>query len=496
MKPKFCPTCKKEFIPKRTSQQYCSKVCAQQSPLTKEKMLKTQISTYTKKYGVAHPMKTKSVVSNFKKSMVQKYGVEHALQNESLVQKSFNTKKEKYGDGNYNNTNQRKQTCLEIYGVDNPRKSKSIVEHCNEVMRKKHYQFLVDYSNSKKIQVLFSEDDYTGYHFNKKYKFKCSVCSKEFDTDVYKPNHIFCEICNPTDANTLENEIFRYVNSLVHDSTVIKRNDRTVLVGKELDIYIPTLKLAIEINGLYWHSENGCGINKYYHLNKYKNSLFHGVRLFHIFENEWIYKKEIIQSILKNVLQSNMNKIYTRKCEVKIVSSSEKRDFLNLNHIQGNDKSSVGYGLSYEGELISIMTFGKSRFDKKVEYEMIRYCNKLNHSVVGGASKLFKHFLKTNNPQSVLSYSDKRFFDGKIYGNLGFKFDSNTSPGYHYISKDYKTLYSRMMFQKHKLKSILPIFDDNLSEWENMKNNGYDRIWDCGHTKWVWNKSDTKFSHL
>jgi hypothetical protein len=485
MKPKICPTCNTEFPPKRTSQQHCSKTCGQLNPATKEKIVCSQKITSQKKYGVDHPMKTSEVVSNFKKSMIQKYGVEHALQNPTFIKKSFDTKTERYGDGNYNNEEQMKQTCLKLYGVDNARKSKNIIEQCNETIRKKHYQYLTDYSKLKNIQLLFSERDYTGYHFGKKYRFKCLTCLKEFETDVYKPHHIFCEICNPTDADTLENEIFKYVASLLPSSTIIKRNDRTILLGKELDIYIPTLKLAIEINGLYWHSESGRGINKNYHLNKYKNSLFHGVRLIHIFENEWIHKKEIIQSILRNTLKSNVNKLYARQCIIKVVSSTEKQKFLTTNHIQGNDKSSTSFGLYNNGELVSIMTFGKSRFDKKIEYEMIRYCNKLNCSVIGGASKLFKHFLKTVKPNSILSYSDKRFFSGNIYGNLGFEFNSNTPPNYHYISNDYKTLYSRMSFQKHKLKSILPIFDETLSEWENMKNNGYDRIWDCGHTKWV-----------
>lgn len=485
MKPKNCPTCNNTFNPKRSSQQYCCKSCAQQNSSTKEKMLKSQLITYRKKYGFDHPMKTSCVMANFKSSMVKKYGVEHALKSDQFIKKSFDTKKRKYGDGNYNNSEKTKKTCIEIYGVDNARKSKIVVDQCNEIVRKKHYKYLTDYSNLKNIIPLFSENEYTGYHFSKKYLFKCLTCSKEFESNVYKPHHIYCEICNPTDANTLENDIFKYVSSILPSSTIVKRNDRTILVGKELDIYIPSLKLAIEINGLYWHSENGRNINKHYHLNKYKNSLFHGVRLIHIFENEWIHKKEIVKSILRNTLQTNKNRIFARKCNIRKVGSNEKRDFLNNNHIQGNDKSSTSFGLYFNNEIVSIMTFGKSRFDKKVEYEMIRYCNKIDHSIIGGASKLFKYFLTTNNPKSILSYSDKRFFDGAIYGNLGFVFNSNTPPNYHYISPDYKTLYNRMSFQKHKLKSILPIFNDDISEWENMKLNGYDRIWDCGHSKWI-----------
>ena len=157
--------------------------------------------------------------------------------------------------------------------------------------------------------------------------------------------------------------------------------------------------------------------------------------------------------------------------------------------MQGVDNSSVRLGLFYENELISAMTFGKSRYDKKVQYEMYRFCNKLNTNIVGGASKLFSFFVNTYDPQSIISYSDRRYFDGILYVKLGFKFIQNTTPNYFYIFNNYTTLKSRISFQKHKLKKILPIFDPLLTEWENMKNNGFDRIWDCGNGKWVWKKS-------
>jgi hypothetical protein len=136
------------------------------------------------------------------------------------------------------------------------------------------------------------------------------------------------------------------------------------------------------------------------------------------------------------------------------------------------------------------MTFRKtSRFDNTTEWEMVRFCNKLNVVIPGGASKLFSYFIKNYNPTSIVSYSDRRYFDGNIYSTLGFNFINNTPPGYHYISKDYKQLINRMQFQKHKQKNKLETFDPSLSEWDNMKINGFDRIWDCGHGKWIWTKS-------
>lgn len=486
---KICPTCYNPFtIPYRKKRQiFCSRVCAVNNKDVLKKSLDSQQKTYDEKYNGLHPMQTQQTIKNFKKSMIEKYGVEHALQNNNFKQKVKNTLKEKYGSENYNNIDQIKQTCLIKYGVDNPRKCEEINNKLINTIQTNHFNYIIEYCKSKNIDLLFTRDEYKGYNFQNKYKFKCNKCLKEFETDIYKPTHIYCEICNPLDHLTLENDIFKFISSILPNNIIIKRNDRSILYGKELDIYIPFKKLAIEVNGLYWHSENGSGIKKSYHLNKYKNSLFHGVRLIHIFENEWIEKKNIIQSILKNILHSNMDKINGRECNIKEIFNVEKNTFLNNNHLQGEDNSSIKYGLYYKDELVSIMTFGKSRFDKKYEWEMIRFCNKLNTIIRGSASKLFNHFLKNIKPKSIISYSDKRFFDGKIYEKLGFHFISNTSPGYYYISKDYKKLYNRVGFQKHKLKKILPIFDNNISEWKNMKNNGYDRIWDCGNSKWVFN---------
>ena len=132
------------------------------------------------------------------------------------------------------------------------------------------------------------------------------------------------------------------------------------------------------------------------------------------------------------------------------------------------------------------MTFLKSRFDKNIQYEMGRYCNKSGYNIIGGASKLFTFFLKNYTPTSIVSYNDRRYFDGNVYMKLNFNFVGNTKPNYFYVIDNYQHLQNRMSWQKYKLKDKLSIFDETLSEWENMKINGFDRIWDCGNGKWVW----------
>jgi len=486
---KICRTCNNKYqvsFYKRNKSTYCSKKCSNSNVDVLNKMRDSQKKTYFQKYNGMHPMQTEETKRNFKKAIFDKYGVEFYSKLDLYKHSVKKTKLKKYGNENYNNIEKIKSTCIEKYGVDNVLKDITVRKNIAEKYKLERFGFIKSYCEVRNIIPLFSESEYKGYLYKNKYKFSCAKCNKVFETDVYKLNHIFCNYCNPLDKDTIENEIYHFVKSIVGDNIIVKRKDRTVLNGKELDIYIPSENLAIELNGLYWHSENGNGIKKHYHLNKSRSCGSKGIRLIHIFENEWVYKKEIVQSVIHYLLKTNISKIYARDCDLRPVTENEKNNFLEVNHLQGKDKSSIKYGLYHNNQLVSLMTFVKSRFDKKIQYEMYRYCNKLNTSVVGAASRLFKHFIKNHSPKSIVSYNDKRYFDGIVYQNLGFIFIENTTPNYWYISPDYKILFNRMTFQKHKLNKLMTNFDQSLTEWQNMQLNGYDRIWDCGNGKWVW----------
>jgi hypothetical protein len=152
--------------------------------------------------------------------------------------------------------------------------------------------------------------------------------------------------------------------------------------------------------------------------------------------------------------------------------------------MQGSDISTIRIGLYYKEELVSLMTFSKPRFTKLYEYELVRFCNKTNTSVIGGASKLFHHFVNSYKPKSIISYADKRYSDGKLYEKLKFSFKENTRLNYFYIKsingKNFEKI-SRYSAQKHNLKKLLPIYNPNLSESENMFDNKYRRFWNCGN---------------
>ncbi len=290
---------------------------------------------------------------------------------------------------------------------------------------------------------------------------------------IFKRGHILCPTCYPN-TSSFEKEVENFLN------VKYIKNNRTILNGKELDFYLPEHKLAIECNGDYYHSEEK-GKDRNYHLNKTQECLEKGIQLIHIFESSWNEKKDIWKSIINNKLGKS-NKIMARKCILKEVSNEEEKVFLEENHLQGFIGSRICYGLYYNNELVCLMSFGKSRFNKKYDFELLRLCTKKNINVIGGASKLLNNFNK-NNKGSLISYSDRLYSDGSIYKKLGFTFSHYSKPGYFYFKNGIK--YSRQQFMKHKLKDKLEKFDPTLTEYENMGLNGYYKVFDCGQGVWV-----------
>ena len=300
-------------------------------------------------------------------------------------------------------------------------------------------------------------------------------------------NLLFGKTRCPTCAGTvskIEEELREYIASL---GIECQYNDKSVIPSKlELDIYIPSQSLAIELNGLYFHSELSGNKSKLYHLNKTEECEKLGIQLLHIFEDEWRDKKDIWKSVIRQKLKMTSVRIFARKCEIREVSLAEASKFLNENHLQGYGVSKNRYGLYYNDELVSILTICKSRFDKSIDYEISRFANKLNHVVVGGFSKLLTYFIKTLHPTTIVTYADRRISTGDVYRKFGMVECPITAPNYTYFKKQSPKRFSRMEFQKHKLSKKLSIFDANKTEWDNMIDNGYDRIWDCGNRKFVW----------
>lgn len=251
----------------------------------------------------------------------------------------------------------------------------------------------------------------------------------------------------------------------------------------EIDIYLPDYNVGIEVNGIYYHCENGGNRGKHYHLQKSNLCLNNNIRLLHFTDTEINDKFAIISSKILSAIKIYKTRIFARKTIVKEIDMHAKRNFLDSNHIQGDDRSSLWYGLFYNNKLVSVMTFGRRKITGgDAEYELMRFACEQNVQIIGGFSKLLKKF-KASNPhiKNIKTYADMRYSCGNVYEETGFKLSHNSAPSYWYFKLPSLKLYHRFNFAKHKLQNRLEIYDENKSEWDNMKTNGYDRIWDCGN---------------
>lgn len=355
----------------------------------------------------------------------------------------------------------------------------------------KHYSELIGiHSKIKKFQQYKPTFNLDNIPTKENRLWECLKCGKMV-YENQKSHHnslIRCFNCYPKFETKAEIELADYINSFNFE---VVRNDRKLISPLELDIYVPEKKLAIEYNGIYWHSAS-CKSeeDKQYHLNKTKLCKEQNIDLLHIWDVEWNnpIKQKIWKSIIKTKLGFN-NKIYARKTEVSVINDiSLVRKFLNENHLQGFVGSEIKIGLYYENELVSLATFKKPSYNKSYDYEISRYANKIGISVIGGFSKIIKFFERNFKWDKLITYADKRYSEGNVYKQYGFNELADTQVNYFYFKPSENKLYPRIKFQKHKLKDLLETFDSDLSESNNMYNNGYHRIWDCGNKSLVYQK--------
>jgi predicted Zn-ribbon and HTH transcriptional regulator len=351
---------------------------------------------------------------------------------------------------------------LERYGVENAFSSKKIRAKILDDNRKKYFDDI--YDRIVNVEPLFKKEDYCGVSFL--YSWKCKNCGAIFKDSLENGKNPRCLKCFPLlgGVSQMEEELASWLSQFLE---VIRKN-RSIIEPQELDIYIPSHKIAIEFDGLYWHSVEA-GLSKDYHYKKTLNCEEKGVRLIHIFEDEWLNKKEIVKNRLKSILGLNKNKIYARNCNIKEIDAKTKNDFLNAYHIQGADKSSIKLGAYYQDELIGVMTFSKPRIslgqknNKNLVYELSRFSNKSDIRTPGLASKLLSFFERNYDWAEIYSYADRRWSQGAVYPILGFKFNHHTGLNYWYV-KD-RRRFHRFENQVFVLFSKVSQSSPHLSSW-------------------------------
>lgn len=430
-----------------------------------------------------------------KETCLEKYGVEFTTQTDTMKLKSKETCLEKYGVDSYSMTDdfkdKVKNTCLSKYGVEYYLQSDDKKEKSKKTSQLKYgVEYYLQSDKAKTEKRISARNKYsddilkmfdTPILFKSKLETAGSVpnlakdlnigkhklfrLAKEYNIDVPTENHI----------SSQHKEIIDYIESISETEIVI--NTRSIISPLELDIYLPEYKLAIEIDGVYWHSEQQ-GKDRNYHLNKTELCLEQGIKLLHIFETDNI---EIWKSTISGILQNN-TRVFARKCIIQELDNLSYKEFCTENHLQGHSAAKYKYGLYYKDNLVAIMSFAKSRYSNSYDFELMRYCNKRHITVVGGASKLLSYFMK-HNKGDIVSYANRRWSEGDMYKTIGFDELNDSTPNYFYIVRN--KLESRLKYQKHKLSNILENFDINLSEYDNMISNGFDRIWDCGNKVFV-----------
>ena len=378
--------------------------------------------------------------------------------------------------------------CLRKENSKKVCQSKEFIKKRRQIRLKNYYNNLFVSDRLKnKVIPLFKLEDYKGLRLNQriKYPFKCVKCGQTFE-DCLDSKIPRCLSCYPllSGFSQMEKEILEYIKT-IYDKQILE-NDRELLNGQEIDIYLPNARLAIEFNGLHWHSELQ-GKDKDYHLSKTLACESLGIHLLQIFEDEWLNKQDIVQAKIRAILgQTNAKSVYARNCQVQEISTREKNNFLNKYHIQGASRSRVKLGLfSKENNLnlIAVMTFGGGWTNPDGEYELVRFATA--NRTIGAAGKLLKHFERNYSPVKIFSFADRRWsFNGpNLYEKIGFTKVSEVRPTYWYI-KNGSQRFHKFNFRRKALESKLDVFDAELTEWQNMQLNGWDRVWDCGSLKY------------
>jgi len=467
-----------------------------------EKIREKSRATCLKNFGVEHALQNKDILNKAQEKSQKKYGTKFPIQLEEFKQKVKKTNLEKYGIENFLSSKEIqekiKQTNIEKYGTPCPASSDQIKEKIKKTNLEKYgskncfgnqeIQEKIKQTNLEKYGTSYpASSDQIQEKIKKtnleKYGYENCLSSKEIQekirqTNIEKYGTPF-PICK---FGKTQNSIKDWLNGYGFNFN----SDFKILEGKELDLYDENKNFAIEYCGIYWHNENSPQPrHKKYHYEKYKKCKDKNIQLLTIFDDEWNDNQEIIKSVILSKLGIFEKRIYARKCETKEITKKEMNNFCDQYHIQGkNSLSLVCFGLFFQDELVGVVDLGRHHRKKNEESLVLtRLCFKKGYQIVGGSSKLFKccvNYCKNNNIKNIISWSDNRWSDGKVYKNLGFVFEEDLGPDYSYVdSKSPKKRISKQSQKKSNSKC-----PENMSELEWANFRGLSRIWDCGKTRW------------
>lgn len=488
---------------------------------------KKQETTMLDRYGATSPFASPIVQEKIKETNIDRYGAETPLGSEAIREKIAESNLKKYGQRNnpmiearktfadqYDGLNpfqiseiaeKAKATMLSRYGVEKALESPEIYTKMCDALEQKHGVRNVMLLKSVRDDLAARNIERYGWpspnqkHFGKmaseiltdpeKFKIQFEHMSlREVSLKLgiaYDTARKWCvkhgvELSH----STYEDAIAKFLQD---QGLNVRRTDRKLIKPYELDIAIDDCKLAIEFCGLYWHSERH-NKSSDYHLNKLTRIKENGWRLITIFEDEWLYKREIVEQRLLHAIGRSTKGVPARKLMIRNLSANEAKTFLDKHHTQGGGAYGfVNYGACDGDTIVAVMTFAKPRVAlgrKTGAVELLRFATDgRNHP--GVASRLFSAFIKEYSPDEIISYADRRWSEGDFYAKLGFVFERNTPPNYWYFHASKPVREYRFKYRKDKIKNLVE-GGESMTERQIMIELGYTRIWDCGHAKFRW----------
>lgn len=458
---------------------FCSYKCSANSKSTRQKAFNTNL----KRYGAGDVLQSKEIREKIKTTNIKRYGADTPLANKSIRERIKATNREIYGGNSPMSSevikNKIKRTNIERFGTEWFLSSNDAIKS-----RTQHFRHNYGVDNNMQIHLgsdalnFLNDKDWLTiqHHYNKMplcHIGKMLGVSTTSISDYFKKHDIGVKLYYQSSA---ELELGTLLTEHGINYSIRNRN----IISGELDIFIPSHNLAIEYNGLFWHSERN--IDNTIHKRKYDECHSKDIRLLTIFENEWVYRKEVVSKKLLNILKLDKNvgtTIYARKTQIEDIGYIEKKKFFNANHIQGDGPSSINYGLIHNDELVACIGFIK----QKDHYVLNRYATSCN--VPGGFTRLLKHFEREYNTPKIVTFADLRWSEGDLYKNTGFTLDKELPPDY-YWCKGNKLWHKFNWRHTSGLKKLLN-YDPNKTEVENMHAHGFYRIWDCGKLRFTKN---------
>lgn len=447
-----------------------------------------------KKFGVDNISKSEEVKLKKKQKSLEKYGTECVLQSEEIKRRIKQTTKEKYGVDNpmkcQSVKDKSKQTCFKKYGVEHPMKCQLVKEKLGNVFIQKY--------GTKNISSLPMIKEKIKKTNALKYGTNFPTSREEVKQKIIKTNLEKYGVPYSCMTSQCRNANFNCISKINQKfSYLLRQNDIPNNLEKNIsnysyDIEVKDTNIVIEINPTYTHNTTfGSEFRKHlkkslekdYHYNKTLVAKENGYRCIHIWD--WDDKSKIINMLKpKDVIPARM-------CTIREVSIQDSALFLNENHLQGNCKGQeIILGLYYNDELVQLISFGKPRYNKKYEYELLRLCSSGEYAIIGGAEKLFKNFAKRYNPQSIISYCDNSKFNGDVYVKLGFELVDYGKPSKHwYNPKIKKHITDNLLRQRGYDQLFKTNYGKGTSNEKLMIENGFVEIYDSGQSTYKYIKN-------